>query len=288
MHLWSRRGCFAEVRVIRWFLLCKMERKTGNSSAVHQGRVPRENRKFPTDITFTKLVRGSASSQTEETDRGQRWHQGCHWSKAASPQDNQVELCRWRVRLRHCRNPERTGGLCVQCLKKSINHYKIFSWSAASHPLVGQQNSTVSYAEHCRRSRAGNKGLLLSREVVRVHPSLLLPVWFLAWSQTGEFIFVAKFKFSSSIYLNLCSSNHQAQLSQTLQIEWNHPNIKIIKTEMKSICYHWLSVVYNIHDVFYLPMLVTPESYVWYRQRVEFSKVLLMWPGSCQRQTHFS
>lgn len=28
------------------------------------------------------------------------------------------------------------------------------------------------YAEHCRRSRTGNKRMLLSREVVRLHPSL--------------------------------------------------------------------------------------------------------------------
>lgn len=45
----------------RWFLLWQTERKTVNSSAVKHKGVLKENRKFPTDTTFTKLVPGSCS-----------------------------------------------------------------------------------------------------------------------------------------------------------------------------------------------------------------------------------
>lgn len=45
--------------------------------------------------------------------------------------------------------------------------------------------------------------------------------------------------------------------------------------KMKSVYYHRLSMVYNIQDFFYLPMTVTPEGCVWYRQRVGFPKVPL-------------
>lgn len=82
---------------------------------------------------------------------------------------------------------EGKGTLCAVLKEKHQSLQNIFL-ECCHHPSAGQQNSTVSYAERCRRSRTGNKSLLLSREVARVHPSLLLPVCLLAWSQTGEFI----------------------------------------------------------------------------------------------------
>lgn len=139
----------------RWFLLWQKERKTVNSSVVKHKGVLKENRKFPTDTTFTKLVPGFCSLPNCR-DRDQGWHQDCHRSGAASSWENWVELCRGRVRLRHCGNPERAGGL----KEKHWSSQNAFL-ECCHHPLAGWQNSTGSSAEHGRRSRTGNRSLFL-------------------------------------------------------------------------------------------------------------------------------
>lgn len=181
-----------------------MEMKTGNSSAVQHGRVPRKTESFLQIQLLPSWYLGSARPPTERTEiRGDI--RACHWSYAEGGWDyGTVEIQR------------RLGGLCVQSYQSLQNIFL----ECCHHPSVGQQNSTVSYPECYRRSRTGNKNLLFSRKVARMHPSLLLPVCFLAWSQTGGIykVNVAKSKFAWSICPKLYSSSHQAQLSQRLKV----------------------------------------------------------------------
>ena len=137
VHLWSRRGYSAQVRVIWWFLLWEMERKTGNSSAVQHGRVPKKTESFLQIQLFPSWYLGSASSQTEGTERDQRWHQGCHRSRAhgttrLSYAGGAETTALWKSR-------EDWGALCA-----SIDHYKIFSWSAAT--ILRQESRTAPSA----------------------------------------------------------------------------------------------------------------------------------------------
>lgn len=72
-------------------------------------------------------------------------------------------------RLQHCRNPGRTQGGSVpspsEVLKEKCQSLENSFLECCHHPSVGWQNSITSYAECSRRSRTGNKSLLLSREV---------------------------------------------------------------------------------------------------------------------------
>lgn len=57
-----------EVRAIRWFLLWEIERKTGKSSAVQHGRVPRKTESFLQIQLLPSWYLGSARPQMERTE----------------------------------------------------------------------------------------------------------------------------------------------------------------------------------------------------------------------------
>lgn len=100
-------------------------------------------------------------------------------------------------------------------------------------------NSSVSSAEHCRRSRTGNESASFQSRGESssiIAPSSPSPDFNSDW--VIYTVNVTNSNFSSSMCLEPPSSTHQAQLSQTAHTSWNHPNTDIIKMNMKNAWYH--------------------------------------------------